>query len=91
MESELVFIEKELKKRLGYPYKWGRKQNDEFDKLTNFIYRTPTFEAVLKEIDTRFKKDKEHGNIAMFFIFIKSGINFFKNSFESWGSVSKIS
>jgi hypothetical protein len=64
MESELVFIEKELKKRLSYPYKWGRKQNDEFDKLTNFIYRTPTFEAVLKEIDTRFKKDKEHGNIA---------------------------
>lgn len=64
MESELVVLEKELKKRLAYPYKWGRKQNDEFDKLTNFIYRTPTFEAVLKEIDTRFKKDKEHGNIA---------------------------
>ena len=64
MEINLIFIERELKKRLSYPYKWGRKQNDEFDKLTNFIYRTPTFEAVLKEIDTRFKKDKEHGNIA---------------------------
>jgi len=64
MEIDLIFIERELKKRLSYPYKWGRKQNDEFDKLTNFIYRTPTFEAVLKEIETRFKKDKEHGNIA---------------------------
>ena len=64
MESNLLLIEKELKKRLAYPYKWGRKQNDEFDKLTNFIYRSPTFEAVLKEINTRFKKDKEHGNIA---------------------------
>ena len=64
MENNLIFIETELKKRLSYPYKWGRKQNDEFDKLTNFIYRSPTFEAVLKEINTRFKKDKEHGNIA---------------------------
>ena len=64
MESELVIIEKELKKRLIYPYKWGRKQNDEFDNLTNFIYRTPTFEAVLKEIEIRFSKDKEHSNIA---------------------------
>jgi len=64
MDSELAIIENELKKRLSYPYIWGRKQNDEFDKLTNFIYRIPTFEVVLKEIDTKFKKDKEHGNIA---------------------------
>ena len=64
MESDLVQIEKELKKRLVYPYKWGRKQNDQFDKLTNFVYRISSFEEVLKEIEIRFKKDKEHQNIA---------------------------
>ncbi len=64
MKSDLVTIEKELKKRLASPYKWGRKQNDDFDKLTNFVYRISLFEEVLKEIEIRFKKDKEHENIA---------------------------
>ncbi|MDZ7625399.1 MAG: hypothetical protein U5J96_13280 [Ignavibacteriaceae bacterium] len=64
MDAELVKIEKELKKRLAYPYKWGRKQNDEFDRLTNFVYRIPSFEEVLKETESRFRKDKEHQNIA---------------------------
>jgi len=64
MDAELINIEKELKKRLPYPYKWGRKQNDEFDKLTNFVYRIPSFDEVLKEIESRFRKDKEHQNIA---------------------------
>jgi|GEM_PF-4648903 len=40
MNVDPVKIEVELKKRLAYPHKWGRKQNDEFDKLTNFIYHT---------------------------------------------------
>lgn len=64
MNAELVNIEKELKKRLAYPYKWGRKQNDQFDKLTNFVYRISFFEEALKEIESRFRKDKEHQNIA---------------------------
>ncbi len=64
MESNLIQIEKELKKRLSYPYKWGRKQNDYFDKLTNFVYHIPNFDEVLKEIENRFRKDKEHQNIA---------------------------
>jgi hypothetical protein len=64
MNNELIQIERELKKRLTYPYKWGRKQNDQFDKLTNFVYRIPSFEDVLKEIEFRFKKDKEHKNIS---------------------------
>jgi hypothetical protein len=64
MESELLQIEKELKKRLAYPYKWGRKQNDEFDKLTNFIYRISSFEEVLNEIENKFRSDKEHQNIS---------------------------
>jgi hypothetical protein len=57
-------IERELKKRLSYPYKWGRKQNDEFDKLTNFVYRISSFEEVVNETKSRFSKDKEHENIA---------------------------
>ena len=64
MDIELVTIEKELKKRLTYSYKWGRKQNDEFDKLTNFVYQIPSFEEVLKEIQSRFNRDKDHDNIA---------------------------
>lgn len=64
MELELIRIERELKKRLAYPYKWGRKQNDQFDKLTNFVYRISSFEEVLKETEGRFNKDKEHENIA---------------------------
>jgi len=64
MNQDLLQIERELKKRLSYPYKWGRKQNDQFDKLTNFVYRFPSFEEVVKEIESRFKQDKEHRNIS---------------------------
>jgi hypothetical protein len=64
MIYELKQIENELKKRLAYPYKWGRKQNDYFDKLTNFVYNILPFDEVIKEIENRFSKDKEHQNIA---------------------------
>jgi hypothetical protein len=64
MNVDPVKIEVELKRRLAYPYKWGRKQNDEFDRLTNFVYRIPSFDEVLMETSDRFKKDKEHQNIA---------------------------
>jgi hypothetical protein len=64
MESDLIQIEKELKKRLVYPYKWGRKQNDDFDRLTNYIYHISSFDDVLKETENKFRKDKEHQNIA---------------------------
>ncbi len=57
-------IELELKKRLTYPYKWGRKQNDQFDKLTNFIYSTFLFDDVIKEINRRFKNDQDRKNIS---------------------------
>ncbi|HEY6437574.1 MAG TPA: hypothetical protein VIY47_13360 [Ignavibacteriaceae bacterium] len=64
MEAELIQIENELKKRLAYSYTWGRKQNDQFDRLTNYVYRIPTFDEVLKETEIKFKKDREHQNIA---------------------------
>jgi len=46
---DLQRLENELKKRLPYPYRWGRKQTNDWDKLTNFIYKTYSFEALLKK------------------------------------------
>jgi hypothetical protein len=63
-DISLPQIETELKKRLTYPYKWGRKQNDYFDKLTKFVYKTFSFDVLLKEINSKFKNDKEHKNIS---------------------------
>ena len=59
MKYSLTEIESELKKRLVHPYKWGQKQNDSFDRQTNFIYHTFLFEDLLKEIDNRFKSGKD--------------------------------
>lgn len=64
MTADLNQIERELKKRIAYPYKWGRKQNDYFDKLTNYVYGIPSFDDVLKETEKRFSNNKEHQNIA---------------------------
>ncbi len=64
MDIELSQIESELKKRLMYPYKWGRKQNDRYDKLTNFVYQIPSFDKILFEIENRFGKDRDHENIS---------------------------
>jgi hypothetical protein len=47
-------LEKELKKRLDFPYIWGRKQTDTFDNSTNFIYKTPSFDTLLNKIDFNF-------------------------------------
>ncbi|UCH65246.1 MAG: hypothetical protein JSW63_11680 [Ignavibacterium sp.] len=64
MKQDLIKIETNLKKRLTYPYKWGRKQNDYFDKLTNFVYKISDFDEVIREINHNFKKDKEHKKIS---------------------------
>ena len=47
---DLKHIEKELKKRHSYSYKWFRKQNDEWDKHTNFIYQVSDWDALIKKI-----------------------------------------
>lgn len=46
---DLARVERELKKRLPYAYKWGRKQSDSWDHNTNFIYNTYSFESLLKK------------------------------------------
>ncbi len=46
---DLKRVERELKKRLLYPYKWGRKQSNDWDYKTNFIYKTYSFERLLQK------------------------------------------
>jgi hypothetical protein len=43
-------VEIQLQKRLVYPYKWYRKQNDIWDKHTNFIYQTNNWDDLIVEI-----------------------------------------
>ncbi len=47
---DLLRVETELKKRLAYPYKWGRKQSDDWDAKSSFIYTTYSFEKLLEKI-----------------------------------------
>jgi len=46
---DLQRVERELKKRLIYPYRWGRKQSNSWDNDTNFIYQTYSFESLLRK------------------------------------------
>jgi len=39
-------LESELKKRLDFPYTWGRRQTDDWDRKTTFIYQTQDFESL---------------------------------------------
>ena len=54
--------ERELKKRVSYPYIWGRKQDNYYNGLTNFIYQIFSFDDLLKEIDKRFKDKPDYDN-----------------------------
>ncbi len=46
-------LERELKKRIVIPYNWkGKKQNNNDDKRSNFIYKSPFFEYIQKKIKT---------------------------------------
>lgn len=48
---DLIRVERELKKRLNHDYKWGRKQSNTWDKLTNFIYKTYSFQSLMKKTE----------------------------------------
>lgn len=50
MEKNFSEIEVQLKKRWVYNYKWLRKQNNQWDFYTHFIYSTPKWEDLIKEI-----------------------------------------
>jgi hypothetical protein len=55
---DLSKIETELKKRLDYPYSWGRKQNDLWDRHSGFIYNTGTWKEVVEL--SKIKAEKEN-------------------------------
>lgn len=48
-------IEQELKQRYDVPYKWGRKQNDDWDSLTNFIYDTKSYSELVEKVKNKLK------------------------------------
>jgi hypothetical protein len=47
---DIISIEEELKKCLDNPYEWGRKQNDVWDKKSNFIYEIKDYETLKMKI-----------------------------------------
>ena len=47
----LEILEQALKKRWSYIYNWWRKQNNIWDKNTNFIYKIRTFSELLNKIN----------------------------------------
>jgi len=57
MNINLEETERQLKYRLKYPYKWYRKQNNIWDGYTNFIYQTPTWEALIPLMATVVEKE----------------------------------
>lgn len=50
----LTQLETELKHRLAYPYRWGRKQRNDWDNATNFIYKHPYFTQVMAQFENIF-------------------------------------
>jgi len=55
-------LEHHLKKRLTYPYIWGRRQSNKWDSKTNFIYHIRAF----KELELKIKNlDEETKNYAL--------------------------
>ncbi len=58
-----LLLEEELKKRTELNYFWGRKQDDEFDKQTNFIYKINSFELLLATIKYAFKDNTQYDDL----------------------------
>lgn len=48
---DLNRLEIQLKKRLNFPYIWGRKQADEWDRITNFIYEIRSFSELQNKVE----------------------------------------
>ena len=54
MTPSLAERESELKKRLGIPYHWGQRQNDDWDQKTGFVYHIFSYDALQVEMRARF-------------------------------------
>lgn len=47
---DILLLEKELRKRLAFPYRWHGRQSDKADRMTAFIYRTANFEQLRQKM-----------------------------------------
>lgn len=50
MEHSIAEIEQQLRLRLAYPYRWGRKQNDLWDGYTQYVYTTFQWDALVEKM-----------------------------------------
>lgn len=55
-------LQTELKKRHEFPYHWFRKQNDQWDSYSNFIYQTKSWEELQDEINRIYKQHRVSQN-----------------------------
>jgi len=46
---DLIRLETELKNRLPYGYRWGKKQDNSWDSQTNFIYKTYSVNKLIEK------------------------------------------
>ena len=56
-------LENELKKRIKSPYSWRRKQQNIFDRQTNFIYKTDSFELISEKIENKFRDNPAYDDL----------------------------
>lgn len=56
---DFIRLEIQLKERLIFPYFWGRKQSNEWDAKTNFIYSIYNFEKLI-EVTAQFTDDEKN-------------------------------
>lgn len=63
MHLGISAIEIQLQKRLVYPYKWGRKQNNSFDNMTNYVYQITDFDDLLIQTKARFESNLNYNTI----------------------------
>lgn len=91
---DLFDIERELKKRLDYPYKWGRRQSDSWDAKTDFIYHTGSFGALLDKTKNFSQELRDYAMnrwynfwsaMAVEYIFsLHPGVVANKNKYDKW-------
>jgi hypothetical protein len=60
---KIDLYEKELKKRLTYPYQWGQKQNNKLDKASNFIYKIRYFDELIKRLKNEFDQVEDFNEL----------------------------
>ena len=52
--TTLATIEANLRRRMAFPYRWHRRQDDRHDRATDFIYEIADFDALVEAIEARF-------------------------------------